>query len=80
MTGVLLAALAIGIPALVFALWPLLRRGGATTSFLPLPADGREQLLERKRRGAAHAARAAVEHDPAMSPTRTTPTCERARR
>ncbi len=44
----ILAALAIGIPALVFALWPLLRRGGATTAFLPLPADGREQMLERK--------------------------------
>src|SRR5688572_15575861 len=48
-TGVLLAALAIGLPALAFVLWPLLRRGHASTSFLPLPVDAREQLLEGKR-------------------------------
>lgn len=63
MTGVLLSALAIGIPALVFALWPLLRRGGATTAFLPLPADGREQLLERKRAALRTLRELQFEHD-----------------
>ena len=48
MTGTLLAAAAIGIPALLFALWPLLRRRDAPPGILPLPPDAREQLLERK--------------------------------
>ena len=63
MTGVLLSALAIGIPALVFVLWPLLRRGGATPAFLPLPADGREQLLERKRAALRTLRELQFEHD-----------------
>lgn len=63
MRGVLLAALAIGVPALVFVLWPLLRRGGATTAFLPLPADGREQLLERKRAALRTLRELQFEHD-----------------
>lgn len=63
MRGVLLAALAIGVPALVFTLWPLLRRGGATTAFLPLPADGREQLLERKRAALRTLRELQFEHD-----------------
>ncbi len=63
MRGVLLSALAIGIPALVFTLWPLLRRGGATTAFLPLPADGREQLLERKRAALRTLRELQFEHD-----------------
>ena len=40
-------ALAIGLPALLFAVWPLIRRGVART-FLAVPADPREQLAERK--------------------------------
>ena len=48
MTGVLVAAVAIGIPALLFALWPLVSRRG-TGRLLPLPPDAREPLLERKR-------------------------------
>jgi tetratricopeptide (TPR) repeat protein len=46
-TSILLVAATIGIPALAFALWPLLRRGAPR--FLPLPRDPREQLLEEKR-------------------------------
>jgi tetratricopeptide (TPR) repeat protein len=49
MTGVLLAALALGLPALAFTLWPLLRRGSAGPTFLPLPADARREPEERKR-------------------------------
>jgi tetratricopeptide (TPR) repeat protein len=63
MRGVLLSALAIGVPALVFVLWPLLRRGGATTAFLPLPADAREQLLERKRAALRTLRELQFEHD-----------------
>ena len=47
MTPVLLLAGIIGVPALAFVLWPLLRRGGAVR-LLPIPPDQREQLLEEK--------------------------------
>jgi hypothetical protein len=40
---------AIGVPALVFAIWPLLRRRGGAGTLLPLPADPREQLAEDRR-------------------------------
>ncbi|HUF94014.1 MAG TPA: tetratricopeptide repeat protein [Candidatus Limnocylindria bacterium] len=63
MTGVLIAALVIGVPAVVFTVWPLLRRGGRTTAFLPLPADGREQLLERKRAALRTLRELQFEHD-----------------
>jgi tetratricopeptide (TPR) repeat protein len=46
--GVTLAVLVIGVPALAFAVWPLLRRGGRAR-LLPLPLDAREQLEEDKR-------------------------------
>lgn len=46
--SVLLAAAAIGVPALLFTLWPLVRRRDAPLPILPLPPDAREQLLERK--------------------------------
>jgi tetratricopeptide (TPR) repeat protein len=48
MTGVIVAALAVGLPALGFTLWPIFLRGSART-FLPLPPDEREQLVEAKR-------------------------------
>jgi cytochrome c-type biogenesis protein CcmH/NrfG len=48
MSGALVAALVVGIPALAFTLWPLLARG-ASGSLLSLPPDAREPLLERKR-------------------------------
>jgi cytochrome c-type biogenesis protein CcmH/NrfG len=46
--GVILAVIVIGVPALAFAVWPLLRRGGPG-ALLPLPIDAREQLAEDKR-------------------------------
>jgi tetratricopeptide (TPR) repeat protein len=46
--GVALAVAVIGVPALVFVLWPLARRSGAGT-LLPLPPDAREQLAEDRR-------------------------------
>ena len=48
MSGVVMAALVIGIPVFLFALWPLLSRRGRGTLFA-LPPDAREPLLERKR-------------------------------
>jgi tetratricopeptide (TPR) repeat protein len=47
-TGTLVAAVVIGVPALLFTLWPLLRRRDTPLPVLPLPPDAREQLLERK--------------------------------
>lgn len=47
MTAVPLLAGIIGVPALAFVLWPLLRRGSAVR-LLPIPPDQREQLLEEK--------------------------------
>jgi tetratricopeptide (TPR) repeat protein len=46
-TGVLLAAAAIGLPLAFFVAWPLIRHRGAPV-LLPLPPDPREPLLERK--------------------------------
>jgi cytochrome c-type biogenesis protein CcmH/NrfG len=46
--GTWLAAAAIGVPALLFTLWPLVRRREAPPSILPLAPDAREQLLERR--------------------------------
>jgi tetratricopeptide (TPR) repeat protein len=47
-TGVLVAAAIIAVPALAFTLWPLLARRGSP-GVLPIPPDEREQLLEAKR-------------------------------
>jgi tetratricopeptide (TPR) repeat protein len=47
--GVTLAVVAIGAPALAFAVWPLLRRRGGSGTLLPLPADPRERLAEDRR-------------------------------
>ncbi|OLD39438.1 MAG: hypothetical protein AUI57_03255 [Candidatus Rokubacteria bacterium 13_1_40CM_2_68_8] len=49
MTGVLAVSIAVGVPALLFTLWPLLRRDARARTFLPLPADPRQQLAEEKR-------------------------------
>ncbi len=45
--GATIAALALGLPALLFVLWPLRRGAGAV--LLPLPPDARERLNEDKR-------------------------------
>jgi tetratricopeptide (TPR) repeat protein len=47
--GVTLAAVAIGAPALAFALWPLRRHAGTGATLLPMPPDARERLTEDKR-------------------------------
>lgn len=46
--GVTLAAVLIGVPAIAFAMWPLVRRAGAG-AWLPLPIDARERLAEDRR-------------------------------
>ena len=48
MTGVVIAAAVIAVPALAFTLWPLVRRGSGGM-ILPVPPDAREQLAEQKR-------------------------------
>jgi tetratricopeptide (TPR) repeat protein len=48
--GVTLTVVAIGLPALAFAVWPLVRRaGGGRGALLRLPLDAREQLDEDRR-------------------------------
>lgn len=49
MSGVVVAAVAIAVPALAWTLWPLLRRDPASARWLAVPPDDREMLLERKR-------------------------------
>ncbi len=49
MTGVIVAALVIGVPALGFAMWPLVARPGRHRGLLPLPHDSRAELREQKR-------------------------------
>jgi tetratricopeptide (TPR) repeat protein len=46
--GVTLAVVLIGVPAIAFAMWPLVRRAGAG-AWLPLPIDARERLAEDRR-------------------------------
>jgi cytochrome c-type biogenesis protein CcmH/NrfG len=46
--AVIVVVLAIGLPALGFALWPL-RRARGSVALLPLPPDARERLEEDKR-------------------------------
>jgi len=60
-SGVLVAALAIGIPALAFTLWPLWTRRGPT--ILPLPPDARAELLERKGQALGSLRELAFEHE-----------------
>ena len=47
--GVLVAAAVIGVPALVFVLWPVLGRERRGRTFLPLPPDRRQELDADKR-------------------------------
>ena len=47
--GALVAAAVIGVPALVFVLWPLLGRERRGRTFLPLPPDRRQELDEEKK-------------------------------
>jgi tetratricopeptide (TPR) repeat protein len=61
--GVTVAVLVLGVPALAFVLWPLLRRGGAPGPLLPLPVDAREQLAEDKRAALRALRELAFEHD-----------------
>ena len=62
MNGALVAALLLGLPALAFTLWPLLRRRrGAVV--LALPPDEREQWLEAKRAALRALRELAFEHE-----------------
>jgi cytochrome c-type biogenesis protein CcmH/NrfG len=49
MTGAVIVALVLAVPAAAFTLWPLLRRRDRPARLLPLPPDEREQLTEAKR-------------------------------
>jgi tetratricopeptide (TPR) repeat protein len=63
-TGVVLAVVAIGVPACAFAVWPLLRRRpGGGGALLPLPADAREQLAEDRRAALRTLRELEFEHD-----------------
>jgi tetratricopeptide (TPR) repeat protein len=60
-TGVLVVVLAIGLPALAFALWPLWSRRGPT--ILPLPPDPRAELSEQKRQAVRSLRELSFEHE-----------------
>jgi tetratricopeptide (TPR) repeat protein len=61
-TGIVVAAVVIGVPALVFTLWPLLRADARARTFLPLPVDRRQQLAEEKRAALAALRELEFEH------------------
>jgi tetratricopeptide (TPR) repeat protein len=61
-TAIVVTALVIGIPAVAFVLWPLLR-GGRSGVLMPLPPDPREWLLEDKARILASLRELTFEHD-----------------
>ena len=63
MKGIVIAALAIGLPALAFALWPLWRRRVGPRTFLALTMDRRQQLEEEKRAALAALRELAFEHE-----------------
>jgi len=48
-SGVVVVTLVVGVPALVFVLWPLVGRDRRGRTFLPLPHDRRQELSEEKR-------------------------------
>jgi tetratricopeptide (TPR) repeat protein len=60
--GTLIVAVLIGVPALVFALWPL-RRGQRGGALLALPPDEREQWIEAKGAALRALRELAFEHD-----------------
>jgi tetratricopeptide (TPR) repeat protein len=62
-TATLVSVLAIGLPALAFALWPLFGRRAQAGALLPLPPDRRQQLEEEKRAALAALRELAFEHD-----------------
>jgi cytochrome c-type biogenesis protein CcmH/NrfG len=62
-TGAALVAVLIGLPALVFTLWPLWRGRGARAVLLALPPDEREQWLEAKGAALRALRELAFEHD-----------------
>lgn len=62
MNAVLFSAFVIGVPALAFVLWPLVRRGRARV-LLPLPPDPRERVLEDKQRILATLRELTFEHE-----------------
>ena len=61
MMGALIVAVVIGLPALAFTLWPVLRRGGGR--LLALPPDEREQWLEAKSAALRALRELAFEHE-----------------
>jgi tetratricopeptide (TPR) repeat protein len=61
-TGIVVAAVVIGVPTLAFTLWPLLRADARGRTFLPLPVDRRQQLAEEKRRALAALRELEFEH------------------
>lgn len=63
MTGLVAVVIAVGVPALVFALWPLASRQRRGRTLLPLPPDPREQLLEDKRAALRALRELEFEHD-----------------
>ena len=62
MSGILVAAVVIGVPALAFTLWPLLRADARGRTFLPLPGDRRQELTEDKRAALAALRELEFEH------------------
>jgi tetratricopeptide (TPR) repeat protein len=61
-TRIVIVSLVIGAPALLFTLWPLLRRGAGARTFLPLPTDPRQELEEDKRAALAALRELEFEH------------------
>ena len=62
MNGVLVVTIVVGVPALVFALWPLRGHDARGRAFLPLPANRRQQLAEEKRAALAALRELEFEH------------------
>ena len=61
--GIVIAAVVLGLPALAFTVWPLLRRDGGAAPLLALPPDEREQWLEAKGAALRALRELAFEHD-----------------